>query len=129
MEIKQLKTMTHDKILQLRSIEVIIKQPAFETLYNSLDEMVRTEVEIMILLGNKKELKHWLDNCPYKEVSEFTIKRLKRLAKELGVAHYSRLSKLELLKGVKDAIEQSSKANGNGNDDKGDATTTSRSGD
>ena len=96
--------MTHDELKKYareqhsmwRSIVLILERPFLLGLEdtNKLTELVTA--------GNKEGLKQWIKNHPDLDLGEMNVSRLRVIAQELGVYNYSRLSRGELIRGIKE---------------------------
>lgn len=92
----ELRLFVEDKIRSWRSILLLLDRGGVQDLEDTvkLEALVRSE--------NKEELKEWIKNHPSLDLGEMTINRLKVMAKELQVYNYSRKSRLELIRAIKE---------------------------
>ena len=92
----------HNKILSYRSIEHLINQPYFERLWQVSTGLSRILFRKMADKGDRLGCHNWIHNHPSLELGELSIRQLRKIAYEVGVKNYSRLSKYELIVGIQE---------------------------
>lgn len=103
-DLQELQRDIGDKILELRSIERILRSKRFAAIYNeSFDPK---------LLDTKKELIRWIKKqCQESDYSNLPLRDLRKLARELCVPKWFSISKRMLLSEIANA-KGSSQRNG-----------------
>lgn len=90
----------HNRILELRSVENLLMHPRVHSLYTSSTPEEKQELEDV--LESKEEVIKWIENHRCAESRMCTIRQLKVRAQQLGIRDYSRMSKHELIKALKE---------------------------
>ena len=98
----------HSKVLRLRSIEGLVSSILFERLWSDSTMKQRKEAIEYIKTEARKKLITWTQTHESLDIAELPFARLKALARKLCVRNYSRLSKLELIRAIKE-VENGSK--------------------
>lgn len=97
-DLEQLIKWVHSRILLLRNFEHLIRKPLFADLWEDSDEDCKRELRNICLSLDKQALIKWLRNHPALDIGELPYVQLKELAKLKQVPHYSRMSKIQLLR-------------------------------
>lgn len=97
----------HAKILRLRSIEGIVTSLRFERLWDDSSKGQREEVVEYIKKESKAKIQDWMRTHHSLELGELSTTRLKELARKMRVPNYSRKTKLELIRSIKEAEDVS----------------------
>lgn len=105
--IHKAREILHAKILRLRSIEGIVTSLRFERLWDDSKKEQREEVIGYIKKENKVKIQTWMRTHPSLELGEINTARLKELARKLRVPNYSRKTKLELIRSIKEVEDVS----------------------
>ena len=90
----------HRHILDLRAIYYQLEQPKFKILWEQSSLKEQHVVLKYIKDCNKIAVFRWITEHISNEVGEQTMGKLRHQAKNIGVPHYSRLSKGELITGI-----------------------------
>ena len=100
MKLRELERKIHEQILLLRSIENIIINPHFYSLWNRSEEDEQVKVSEMVINCERDNLIEWIKNHPDKELGEKNSIQLKKMAQELGIKNYSRMDKHTLITSI-----------------------------
>ena len=92
----------HSKVLRLRSVETLLSTILFERLWQDSDDKERKAVSKCIDDGDRKGITDWMNGHASLDVAERPFKYLKGLARKLRIRNYSRLSKVELIRAIKE---------------------------
>ena len=98
------------KVLLDRSIERIINKPSFGVLWEESDFLTRWIVNDWIMDGDKDDLTNWLGSHKSLSLEDKSTVRLKDMARKLQIKNWSRLSKLELIRAIKQRETHDEKA-------------------
>jgi len=92
----------HDTILKLRRIEYIVDSHLFQVFWGrSTKEQQLTVIEVLEHRDLIALIK-WLDTHPSLDVGELSSGQLKARARMLKIVNYSRLTKVELIRAIKE---------------------------
>lgn len=92
----------HHRLLKLRSIEALIRQPQFERLWDDSSEETQKELKGYIEKADKENVRKWMTEHPSLELAEKSLTVIKKIAARLGISNYSRKGKLELVQDIKE---------------------------
>ncbi len=101
MKLLELKAELHSKILALRNVEAVIDKDQFERMWKGATEDEKDKLAKAGLAGRKEFLTNWLNYHPSLEYGELPVRRLKVLARQRLIRHYSRMPKEELILALK----------------------------
>lgn len=79
----------------------MIRRPEFDRLWNDSTIVQRLKLKRFIDAASKRDVAMWIREHPSLSLGEKSLKELKRIAIKLGIEHYSRLGKLELVRAIK----------------------------
>ena len=105
--IHKTRELLHSKVLRLRSIEGMVSSIRFERLWDDSSIKQREEVQEYIKDENRAGLVTWMRHHPSLDVGELTFTRIKEVARQLRICNYSRMSKLELIRAIKETEDGS----------------------
>lgn len=100
MILARLQNEIHQRVLDLRSVELAMKGPRFERLYDASNKEERATVRHILLCGDKNRLKDWIDLHRDVALGEMSLNTLKRLAQRLHIKNYSRKQRHELTQDI-----------------------------
>lgn len=100
MTIYELQAKFHNRILDGRSIEVILESTLFKKLYHKSTEQEHEDLQSILLKMSKTALKSWMDNHSSLSLSDMTKERLQSRAFQHGIPYYSSLNKAQLVKAL-----------------------------
>lgn len=106
--IHKIREQLHAKILRLRSVEGVTSSILFERLWSDSNNRQREEVLEYIENGNRISILAWLRSHESLDIAEVPFSRLKELSRKYHIRNYSRLTKVELIRAIKE-IEDGSK--------------------
>lgn len=106
MELRALERKIHEMILNYRSIENMIINPHFSSLWKRSEDDEKEKVVAMVLDGDKENMAKWIRNHPDKELGEKNTLQLKKIARETGVKNYSRMDKACLIRSIQEASQR-----------------------
>ena len=103
MELFTVRRELHQQMLTARSIEIIIGKTVFTRLWD-----ISTETERKTVYGHSMErrrilLARWIRDHRALELEEQPVAKLKEIASQLSIRNWSRMTKLELLKAIKES--------------------------
>lgn len=84
-------------------MEAMILRPQFERLWNDSSEEEKNVVREYIEKCDKKGLSNWLRTHRSLDLGERSYEYLREAARRLGIRNYSRLTKPELIRLIKEA--------------------------
>lgn len=93
----KLREEVHNRAITFRTIENIILRPQFTRLWIDSDESERIDIEGIVLRGDRKGVYEWIKNHPSIDLGEKPFRRLREIAKRLGIKNYARLDRLDLI--------------------------------
>ncbi len=96
----------HEVMLNYRRLDEILKSNKFERLWEDSIEKQRIVVRRHIMIGDRARVLRWIKKHPSLELGEKTLMELKDIAKRESVRNYSRLSKPELVKVIKECEDE-----------------------
>jgi hypothetical protein len=106
-ELKEVKAGLHLDILNSRSIEHMISQPTFFTLWLASDKLQQNVILKIIRRKDKQQLINWIKNHPAVELGERSLTQLKEIGQKLQIPNYSRTGKEDLLRAIMEAKKKS----------------------
>lgn len=106
-EVIRLQLDIHDFILNLRSVENTIKKEFFERLWYASTDEQKEEVRTIIMRGDKDALTQWMENHPDVDLGELSQNKLKKIAQQLHVINYCRLTRSELEDAIRERRSES----------------------
>lgn len=93
MTLKQVRDANKRRLNNFRTLGRIISSPEFEECYRFRDDQLLSALD----RGDVDSVKHWMREVMKRELCEFTISELRRVAGELGIRNYTQYTKDELL--------------------------------
>jgi len=90
----------HNKILNLRSIEAMIRRPQFERLWEDSSENDKEQLRCFIKDAKRRKVVTWIETHPSLELGEKKLTVLKNIATRLGIKNISRMGKVELVREI-----------------------------
>jgi len=96
-----LREKLHDKILYYRKIETAIANPRFKYLWEEAPDGEQKTVSMFIMDGELFKLDDWIRNHPSYNIGEIGTRKLKNIARKLGIKNYCRMTRVELINNIK----------------------------
>lgn len=96
----RLQEQIHNRLLRLRSIEAMVRQPQFERLWADSDKKQQEIVESYIDAADRDKVREWMRKHPSLELAERPLKELYKIASRMGIVNYSRKGRLELIRAI-----------------------------
>ena len=100
MTIYELQNKLHNRILDGRSMEVLLETPLFDKLYTSSTKQEHEDLQDILMRMSKSALKSWMDNHSALSLDDMTKDKLQSRAFQHGVPYYSSLNKAQLVKAL-----------------------------
>lgn len=95
-----MRRQVHLDIAQTRRIEYLINTPEFENFWNELNFAQQCYLEALVFEYDLPLIHNFMEENPIKEIAEFGFKRLRGMAKKMGIKYYSSMTKIELITAV-----------------------------
>lgn len=80
-----------------RTILRLIQSFDFEYLYNSLTDIQKNQLELLLLEGNKEKAIDLLRSFEEREIENLTMERLRKLAGKMAISYYTTLTREQLI--------------------------------
>lgn len=108
MSLKILREDFHAQVLHLRKLDYIISSDAFEVAYSKATYEERRKIYRAIMSGDQNALKDFLETQSQKrdDFEKMGIRKLRIIGQRLSVTNYQYLTKMELIKEIKDAVQR-----------------------
>jgi len=93
--------MVHQRVLDLRILEYLVKTTKFNTAYKNANDIDRTMIEDLIRLADCttdiNHLKDFINHLLRERLEEKGIKELRLIASDLYIIGFNQLSKIQLI--------------------------------
>lgn len=104
-KVMKLETSVRKLCLDYRALFNITMSPAFCDEFNrQMTEQEQDEISKIILSGKRKEAKSWLKEYRMRVWGNMSFNDIREIAKGRGIANYSRLTKVELLRSIYEQV-------------------------
>lgn len=107
MTMSQVRLVAHDKLCSWRSIDYLINTPRFEKAF----EVATTDdrEKMLSILDNIDDLRKWMNDVLRQEIGDMTVAQLRKLACELNIRDYMKMSKSLLLSYIQEKMDEQQK--------------------
>jgi hypothetical protein len=97
MELRTLQTRTHNMVLALRGIELLIKGDLFKELWSKSTHVQRSLFIRCLDAADRIACRNWIRNHEQRSLSQHTMVELKQKAADRKIYNYSRMTREDLI--------------------------------
>lgn len=103
--LRELRNRARIRALDYRSVQYSLAKQGWDRIWEHLEEHEKIMIEGWVIGGESMELKDWVHDHPHLDLGEKSVERLRKMASDLGIKNYSRLSKHRLISAIGKELE------------------------
>ena len=98
--LRELRNRARLRVLDYRSVQYVLGKRGWDKIWAYLEDYEKVMIESWVIAGSSVELKDWVHDHPHLDLGEKSLGRLRKMAADLGIKNYSRISKHRLISAI-----------------------------
>lgn len=103
--LRELRNRARLRALDFRSVQYVLAKRGWDKIWINLNDTEKDMIGGWVIDGSAGNLKFWVHDHPHLELGEKSLQRLRKMASDLGIKNYSRLSKHRLISAISKELE------------------------